>query len=226
MSYILEALKKLEQKRRREEGTLLLSDHHAEAVSRRQPLWIYLLVFALVLNAGLLLWWLRPWHRVEAKKGVDVIQARATVKEDAPRGPFSQARESGADKAVSQSPAPENPQKPAADEIPDRPAVPQPPRSTTGGQSPAPAAPEVRAAAPPQRPVDVSQIPLALKQGLPDLTISGHFFDTNPSARIVIIGGRTLHEGQLLAPGLRLEKITREGVILSYQGTRFRKTVF
>jgi general secretion pathway protein B len=224
MSYILEALKKLEQKRRREEGTLLLSDHHAEAVSRRQPLWIYLLVFALVLNAGLLLWWLRPWQRVEAKK--DVIQARATVKEDAPREPFSQAGASSGDKVVSQSPAPENPQKPAADEIPDRSAFPQPPRSTTEEQSPAPAAPEVRAAAPPQRPVDVSQIPLALKQGLPDLTISGHFFDTNPSARIVIIGGRTLHEGQLLAPGLRLEKITREGVILSYQGTRFRKTVF
>ena len=39
---------------------------------------------------------------------------------------------------------------------------------------------------------------------------------------IVSINSRMLKEGESLAPGLRLEQITPDGVILSYKGYRFQ----
>jgi general secretion pathway protein B len=67
MSYILEALKKLEQKRMQEEtpGALtLLGTPESEA--KKRLLWPYPVIAALLLNAGLMIWWIGPW-RAEKK---------------------------------------------------------------------------------------------------------------------------------------------------------------
>jgi general secretion pathway protein B len=219
MSYILEALKKLEQKKQREEGTRLLSDRHAEAGPSKRPLWPYLLVFALILNAGLLLWWVRPWRG-------DTIQSRVTTREDVRRGTAPREEERREHKEVLPPAPPEIPLRPAAAEHPAHDAVPQAPLAITGAQPSEQTASNDGTAPSTPLPVEMSQLPPALKQALPDLTISGHFFNANPSARIVIIGGRTLHEGQTAAPGVKLERITPEGAIFSYQGTRFKNRIF
>ncbi len=79
---------------------------------------------------------------------------------------------------------------------------------------------------PGQHTISINELPPSLRLTLPDLTISGHFFDSGPSSRVVIIGGRTLREGQTVAPGLKLEQITRDGAVFSYQGYRFKEGVF
>ena len=225
MSYILEALKKLEQKRRREEGTHLLSDQHPAALPRKQrPLWPYLLFLALLLNAGLLLWWLRPWPQPQPGRSA-ALQSRETIKEDSRADAFP-GREDRRDSGAS-LPAPSS-------DISIPPA-----RERVANETPPPAAardahlhsPEPRQLqkldlTPRQRTIGINELPPALRTALPDLTISGHFFDAIPSSRVVIIGGRTLHEGQAVATGLKLEQITRDGVIFSYQGYRFREAVF
>jgi general secretion pathway protein B len=63
MSYILDALKKSDQERQRGAVPNLHTVQMPVArESRRRSRWSSLLVLALLLNAGLLVWWLRPWQ--------------------------------------------------------------------------------------------------------------------------------------------------------------------
>jgi len=62
MSFILDALKKLEQKRREGSVPDLLTTHTGGSERpQKRPIWPYLLVAALLLNAGILTVWLQPW---------------------------------------------------------------------------------------------------------------------------------------------------------------------
>jgi general secretion pathway protein B len=49
-----------------------------------------------------------------------------------------------------------------------------------------------------------------------------HVYAAQPAARFVLIDGRRYREGQDIATDLRLERITADGVVLSYQGQPFR----
>ena len=63
MSFILDALKKLEQKRN--QGSVPdLTTMHASHTGKPQKrlIWLYLIVIALLINAGILLAWLKPWE--------------------------------------------------------------------------------------------------------------------------------------------------------------------
>ena len=62
MSFILDALKKLEQKRQ-QYSVPNLSTVHTPNLHKpgKRPVWPYLLLIALLLNAGILAVWLRPW---------------------------------------------------------------------------------------------------------------------------------------------------------------------
>ncbi|MGC1403062.1 MAG: hypothetical protein WA974_09060 [Thermodesulfobacteriota bacterium] len=67
MSYILEALKKVEQKRMQEESPESLALLGTpESGSKKRLLWPYPVMAALILNAGVMLWWIGPW-RAEKK---------------------------------------------------------------------------------------------------------------------------------------------------------------
>jgi len=63
MSFILDALKKLEQKRNQESVPDLLTVH-ASPVKKPQKrlIWLSMIVLALFINAGILLAWLKPWQ--------------------------------------------------------------------------------------------------------------------------------------------------------------------
>jgi hypothetical protein len=74
MSFILDALKKLEQKRKMgavpDLTTVHLQDHEPP---KKRSKWPYLLLAALLLNAGIFAAWLRPWEEK------DVISAQPDV---------------------------------------------------------------------------------------------------------------------------------------------------
>jgi general secretion pathway protein B len=77
-----------------------------------------------------------------------------------------------------------------------------------------------------QRVFNLHELPLSIQQDLPDLTISGHIYSNKPTLRIVNINGQILREGESVAANLKLEEITSTGIILSYQGFRFRMRGF
>jgi general secretion pathway protein B len=56
---------------------------------------------------------------------------------------------------------------------------------------------------------------------LPQLRLDLHAYAARPEDRWVIINMHTLHEGDSTPEGVRVESITPEGAVLSYQGTRF-----
>ncbi len=62
----------------------------------------------------------------------------------------------------------------------------------------------------------------ALQAEVPNLKFAGHTYALEPYQRLIIINGRVLREGDMIAPGLRLLEITWKGVTMDFKGTRFR----
>jgi general secretion pathway protein B len=76
------------------------------------------------------------------------------------------------------------------------------------------------AAAPPER--GLSQLPEALRRELPPLTVSGSMYSPEPSARMLVLDGQVVRQGDEVKPGLSLEDIGPRSATLSYRGERFR----
>ncbi len=76
--------------------------------------------------------------------------------------------------------------------------------------------------APEQKVFNLKDLPLSIQQSLPAFTISVSVYSNDPDSRMIKINGQTLQEGQYLTAGLKLEEITRDGAIFSYQNYRFR----
>ncbi len=59
------------------------------------------------------------------------------------------------------------------------------------------------------------------KSGLPELHLDVHVYATRPTERFVYINMRRYKEGSTLQEGPRVERIRRDGVVLDYRGLRF-----
>lgn len=76
-----------------------------------------------------------------------------------------------------------------------------------------------------QRVMTLAELPLSIQQEIPRMSVSVHAYSSEPRNRLVGINERTLREGGDVAPGLRLEQITPDGMIFSYKGYRFSRGV-
>jgi general secretion pathway protein B len=126
--------------------------------------------------------------------------------------------------APAAAPAPVKPRSPASAEARGKPkegavAV---PGKVSALPEPAPGA---EVAAPAQAVISLAELPLALQQELPALTISVHAYSARPADRLVGINNRMLREGDSVAPGLTLEQITPEGMVFEFRGYRFLRGV-
>lgn len=65
------------------------------------------------------------------------------------------------------------------------------------------------------------EMPMAFQRQVPDLVFNSHVYASNPADRRVMINNRLLRTGETMG-GLRVERITEEGVELSMDGQRFR----
>ncbi|MFY3385800.1 general secretion pathway protein GspB, partial [Paracidovorax sp. MALMAid1276] len=91
-------------------------------------------------------------------------------------------------------------------------------------RAPAPPPPAARAPEPATPTGTVfaqSDLPDAVRAQLPVLKISGASYSTNANYRMAIVNGQVLHEGDLAAPGLMLEKIEPGRTIWSFKGYRY-----
>ncbi len=69
----------------------------------------------------------------------------------------------------------------------------------------------------------LAELPPSIQQELPKLAILFHLYSGNPRDRLVGINDRMLREGDAVEPGLVLEQITPDGMILTYKGYRFQR---
>jgi general secretion pathway protein B len=234
MSYILEGLKKLEQKRRQEEGSPDLLAFQAESPRKpeKRPLWPYLLFAVLLINAGVIIWWIAPWRSADrktpvqpppvARQGTPMAAATASVetKEQNRNIPIKEPQQS---KTVSAPPTDT-----------ERNVTKEPPRAVVK-ESPVPGRPPVVATAsldtrqvntkskPPAdgHVIKLSEIPSEIRNGLPMFKMSAHFYSTDKQARFARINDKILHEGEILSEGLKVDEINPGGAVFSYKGYRF-----
>ena len=73
----------------------------------------------------------------------------------------------------------------------------------------------------PNRIYNLSELPLTIRQNLPEVLISVFLYSDDPASRLVRINGQMMKEGQYLNQGVKLEEIVPGGVIFSYQNYRF-----
>jgi len=238
MSYILDALKKSDQQRRRGATPTLLTTPMTETASRQPSvLWYGLLALGLV-GAGIAIGSFsprEPTHALPAKESVTATQSsdsntgRETpafrpapsqiagnpelrVKRSAsgtrhppiPTSAVIKHDESSRPRTKAQH----TPRKVVAS-VPKEAASPP---SRSKSTQPALAEPRV---------MPMSELPLSIQRELPTMSISAHAYSSQPKDRLVSINDQLLREGASLAPGLRLEEITPDGMIFSYKGYRF-----
>ncbi len=235
MSFILDALKKSENDRQRQSGPALYEVKVA-APRSQLPYWAIGLIVLLGINLVIVAW---------------VLLRRSSPASDAPTAavaaspPPATAPTPGPAIAAPPAPLPPAPQAPAPQAAPG-PAPRGPPDSATaqtgarGAQEApgdAPANPDDYAPATEPTPSQApglrvrrgtesgvplySQITNGPGSGLPELRLDLHAWDEKPENRFVLINMKTLHEGDALPGGVKVEAITRDGVVLSHNGTKF-----
>ncbi|MFA7415729.1 MAG: general secretion pathway protein GspB [Rhizobium sp.] len=212
MSYILDALRKSDQLRQRGATPKLLALPAAITEPRRSSATVYGAIAIVLLGAGVVIGSLRPWHIEPPVPAEEAIAIPRPVNSDPrPVEPPPVKQELLA--KVMQEPPPQMPIAKAPSKALSIPA-PGIPLSAALGD---PAA-ENEAIA-------MDELPLSVQQDLPKMAISLHAYSRRPEDRLVSINNRLLREGGNPAPGVRLEQITPDGMILSYKGYRFRRGV-
>jgi general secretion pathway protein B len=247
MSYILDALRKSDQQRQRGAAPTLPAAP-APAAAPRQPAFLaYGLLAAVLVGAGMAIGWLRPWQPEQAAPGrpepvaAKPLESNPRLAAPAPSAmaprPTPEAQVRNVAPPAQAAPAPSAmapalvPAKP-----PPAPAKPEPrsapaeadttaPRKTAAPASKQPVGTAAADAARVPSVISMAELPLSLQQELPPMTISVHAYSGNPPDRLVGINNRMLREGEDVAPGLKLEQITPDGMIFGYKGYSFRRGV-
>jgi general secretion pathway protein B len=236
MSYILEALKKIEQESDNAGEPKVLS-YRAGATPRprRRPLWPYLLITALLLNAGMFFWWAHSRRSDDQQMVVQapvISQAPAVHLEVAalptkpPASPTPESRPSDMKSGMKEVPGKRDAGEPPARVARKRDR--EAPLSANGKADTGVAAsaqPQPRAesmAKPGGKVLSLDELPPALKSRLPGFRVSGHAYSPDAGSRVARINDQIVQEGGSLAPGVRVEEITPEGIVLGYQGYRFQ----
>ena len=202
MSYILDALKKSDQQRQRGATPTLPTAHVSVSASRKSFSVYYGVLAAVLLCAGIAIGWMHPWQAEPAAHAAAPV-AISNTSEVAPTPPAD----------------------PVAMEGKSEQKLPEP--SQTSATAVASSMEPIRAAAADQvqKTTALADLPPAIQQEIPAMTIQLHSYSSKSANSIVSINSRMLKEGDSLSPGLKLEQITPDGVILSYKGYRFQRGI-
>jgi|SRR5579864_1870101 general secretion pathway protein B len=241
MSFILDALKKSESDRQRQNGPALFEVRVAPPRTRL-PLWAIAIALLLVVNLGVALWMLLR-HQGHAVGPADAAPSAAAASAPMPPGapplPVVAASAPAAQGAAPPAAVPAASSAAASPAAPQ--AAPAAAPNTTAGAADSSAAPETANAedyAPAQeqpaagisnhvRRGTASGVPLyqdlttAPGAQLPQLRLDLHVFAARPEDRFVLINMHKLREGDTLPEGVRVDSITPEGAVLTFNGSKF-----
>ena len=252
MSYILDALRKSEQQRLQGEAPLLVYTQLSSNVEKQPTYLLYGLLVTTLICAGVLIGWWSPWQQVKTepvKESIALAQDDAklpqitpipqqlpnepeqTVKKSIPTTKLSsEAVDNGRDLLKPKLKPVEQPHKSqnrnALSKVPEQ-IVDK--AATPAMEKTIPPSPEqndtIDETAQEQKIIAMTELPLAIQQEIPKMSISGHAYSTVPKERIVGINDRLLQEGEYLSPGLRLEQIAADGLVFSYKQYLFRHSL-
>jgi general secretion pathway protein B len=222
MSYILEAIQKLEQKRRQEELPDILTLASTMTRHRKRPRWPYAAAGIVLLN-GLTVFsilWINPWRHSEAPPRKPPASMPAETQQSQQIAPRTETP----------PPEPNNAGQSNASSLETRlnpkAVIPMPQKHSVLPSMPDKRSQETlpkmsKPARPKNQPMAMQSLPEILTKSLPGLKMTVHFYDDHPQSRFAIINNENLKEGQFLIPDLKLEQITPAGAILNYQGHKF-----
>jgi general secretion pathway protein B len=243
MSFILDALKKSESDRQRQNGPALFEVRVAPRRARF-PLWAVAIALLLAVNLGIVLYLLlrHPAHEVAVAAAPPAAAPLPAPVSPPPVGvapPVAAVTAPAAVPATAPAVAPSTSPPPATPSTP-APAPPTAARAadsaamgTAGAEdsNPADYAP-AEEPAPAQlnghvRRGTAAGVPLyqdaATVPGtqIPQLRLDLHVFSARVEDRFVMINMHKVHEGDTLPEGVHVDSITPEGAVLSYNGSRF-----
>jgi general secretion pathway protein B len=224
MSYILDALKKSEQQRQRGAAPSLLAPQVTDAAPRQNAVLLYGLAATALVVVGIAIGMFRPRQaEVPAPPPVAVKPPDAVVPPTPPAPAPASVEITIRTERQTPVPAPATQPalSPAGDGLKAQGPAPATPAQSVPSKSAT--APESKALSPaPERTLmTFAELPLSVQQDIPKLSILFHLYSGNPKDRLVGINNRTLREGDSVEPGLVLEQIIPDGMILNYKGYRF-----
>ncbi len=202
MSYILEALKKSEQERRRGDVPDLQTVHLPVFAQRQSHTWLYVVIVFLLLMLAFVLGMVMmqrnedkvvaavPQPVTQPKTNTDVIEQVTEPVVVTPS--VIQTRQVNTTESA---------------------AVIEPPVKQSFEQAPSLELDSVQ---------HLTQLPSLIQQAIPNMTFAGHVYSSNPMQRSVIINGHAMGEGDVVVNNLKVEQITRSGVIFNFDGQLFR----
>jgi general secretion pathway protein B len=250
MSYILDALKKSDQQRQRGATPTLQTSQSIEAPRHTGRAWLYLSLAVAVAAGAFGLGSLRPWRTEPVVVAVpsplaspaslaapDAAAFTAPVAAPAATPSTTSSPHTppvAQTEAVTQTTAKEPAKITSVEQQRQMPA--RPPSQ----EAPAPAgdAPSAQKAATlpgsatareekasEDKVVALADLPASIRAELPPMNITVHAYTRAPKDRLVGVNDKLLREGDTLAPDLVLERITPDGMVFTYKGTRFQRGV-
>ena len=204
MSYILEALKKSDEKRRQGDVPDLQTVHMSIPVDTQQARWPYIVIIILLMGLVFLLGWMRPWQvSIQADPQIkrSAIEDKSVVAKTVQDEPVE------VEKVAETRPVVIASSEPVTKKIIDN----------AGAQLV-----YKKQEAELQNVPHLEELPELLQKAIPDMSFAGHVYSSNPVQRSVIINGYAMGEGDMIVDGLRIEQITRKGVIFDYRSQLFR----
>jgi general secretion pathway protein B len=233
MSFILDALKKSESDRQRQSGPALFEVKVAPPRARL-PLWAVAIGLLLAVNLVIVAWILlrRPAAHAET-----ALASTLTAPVTAAAPPLAAPAIAPQVPAAPATVAAPTPTAPAPGSAAATPGAPAPAAVPAAGAAETASAEDLAPAADaPALPATLSThvrrgtadgVPLyqdwAATPGtqVPQLRLDLHVYAARPEERFAMINMKKVHEGDLLPGGVRVESITPEGAVLSYNGSRF-----
>jgi general secretion pathway protein B len=240
MSYILEALKKAEAERsaaRLADIPMAPAFARIDAMdlgaSRRPWLWVALPVTAISLAATA---WFFTRDKLPVSAPAAAPVAIQAAKTEEPASLPQASAEPGpkpsapASPAQTQTPrasavAPQELPPVAKEEAPEKPTKPTEKRTKKVAEKKQELPQKVdKTPAPVVEPpiAALRELPEQIQREIPPFSINGYIYSGNKAHRSVLINKRLLKEGDEIAPGLLLEKMTPSGMVLNYKGYRYR----
>lgn len=232
MSYILDALRKSETERRQGKvpdlGQQVQLIHKPRKKSVPAAVWV---AVALIINAAVLAVIFWPGGLTAVGDEAEKPGADRHVQAAEPESK-TESRQTPEEAPISDQP----PETDTAGIVPE-PSVDEPPVDAiaeSGGaeprlrptvivpnrtvSEPVPTQPEQE---PVGRVPHLVELPLPFQKSIPDLIFNSHIYSSEPTARRVMINNQYMRAGDSFS-GIRVERITEDGVVLSKNGRQFR----
>ena len=68
----------------------------------------------------------------------------------------------------------------------------------------------------------LQQLPEALRREIPPVAFGGYIYSPTPGESLLLVDKMLRREGEEVAPGLVLERLTPKAAVMNYRGTRYR----